>query len=131
EGAHHATSPFRPPRRVLRLSPRRPTHRENKRQTRRNRLSNGQTVVTPPGNHCQAPGLMESFLLGIHRLIYELRSSWHRAEMVRSERGRSRPSECSVWSVRLEPAHPLRRGDLAIINAFPATRVPDQLGFVE
>src|SRR5699024_11549741 len=31
---------------------------------------------------CQAPGLMESFLLGIHRLIYELRSSWHRAEMV-------------------------------------------------
>ena len=31
---------------------------------------------------CQAPGLMESFLLGIHRLMYELRSSWHRAEMV-------------------------------------------------
>ncbi|MGC2977882.1 hypothetical protein ACPUD8_19520 [Brevibacterium sp. FAM 25378] len=33
-------------------------------------------------NQCQAPGLMESFLLGIHQLTHELSSPWHRAEIV-------------------------------------------------
>ncbi|SMY01516.1 hypothetical protein BLIN9172_03394, partial [Brevibacterium linens ATCC 9172] len=42
---------------------------------------------------CQAPCLMESFLLGIHRLTHELRSPWHRAEMIGSERGGSRPTK--------------------------------------
>lgn len=80
---------------------------------------------------CQAPCLMESFLLGIHRLTHELRSPWHRAEMIGSERGGSRPTKCSVGPVRVEPVHPLRRGDLDIINTFPGTLVPDEFGLIE
>ena len=74
---------------------------------------------------------MESFLLGIHRLTHELRSPWHRAEMIGSERGGSRPTKCSVGPVRVEPVHPLRRGDLDIINTFPGTLVPDEFGLIE
>src|SRR5699024_195757 len=80
---------------------------------------------------CQAPGLMESFLLGIHQLVHELGNPWQRTEIVCSERGASRPTERSVRPVRVEPVHPLGRGDLDIINAPPRTLVPDQLGLIE
>src|SRR5699024_3261297 len=50
-------------------------------RTVKNQIGAGTAVGCGDGL-CRAPGLMESFLLGIHRLIYELRSSWHRAEMV-------------------------------------------------
>src|SRR5699024_8658057 len=74
---------------------------------------------------------MESFLLGIHQPTHELRSGLHRAETVCSERGGSSPTERSVRPVRVEPEHPLRRGDLDIINALPRTLVPYQLGLIK
>ena len=74
---------------------------------------------------------MESFLLGIHQLVHELGNPWQRTEIVGSERGGSRPTERSVWPVRVEPVHPLSRGDLDIINTFPGALVPDQLGLIK
>src|SRR5699024_10581098 len=86
---------------------------------------------TQPNRRCQAPGLMESFLLGIHQLVHELGNPRQRTEIVCSERGASRPTARPVRPVRVEPVHPLGRGDLDIINAPPRTLVPDQLGLIE
>ena len=61
---------------------------------------------------------MESFLLGIHQLTRELANKWQRVEILWSERGWSRLTECSVRPVRVEPLHPLRRGDLDIVSIF-------------
>src|SRR5699024_11334455 len=51
---------------------------------------------------CQAPGLMESFLLGIHQLVHELGNPWQRTEIVCSERGGSRPTRSEEHTSELQ-----------------------------
>lgn len=48
----------------------------------------------------------------------------------RNAEGVATPS-APVRPVRVEPVHPLRRGELDIISAFPGTPVPDEFGLIE